>query len=688
MSPMTQITQLFRRTLLALLLLPLAALAQTGNSIDTLQIGQHDGMTVVKIGLRQALTAPPSSFSVADPARIVFDFPQASNGLGRNVQQADQGDLRSVNIVQAGDRTRLVLNLKKMAPFETKIEGGFVLVTLQSTAAPSTSTAVAEKPAQHFPEVKGRDAGEHSIRDITFRRGAAGDGVVTVDLVDANTAIDVRQQGTNLIIDFQKTKLPENLRRKLDVMDFATPVTTVTTTTVGENVRVTITPTGLWEHAAYQTDNQFVVQVKPVKEDPNKMFQGSQQRGYQGEKISLNFQNIPLRELLYVFADITGFNIVVADNVAGSVSLRLNDVPWDQALEIVMQQQNLAMRKNGNVMQIGRAAELARQEEEALKAKAALSDLEPLKQETFQINYHKADAIFKVLSDQTKKESVLSKRGSVVMDSYTNKLFVTDTPSRLEDLRKLINAIDIPSRQVLIEAKFVQASKTFTQTLGAKLSFTNTKTTLFGRSNGVETLMADAANPMSFSPGIPGGNTLRFALFNAAATRIINLELQASEQDSNSKTISSPRVVAENNSSAKIADGTTFYMTIPASGNTAASSVTIDATLSLTVTPQITPDGKVKMKLQIAKKSLAGASAAGVNVRNSEVSTDATVENGGTLILGGVSSAETSETVDKVPFLGDIPILGALFRSKNTTSTDGELLVFITPRILDQKLAF
>ena len=687
MSPMTTITKFFRRTLGVLLFLPLVVFAQAGNSIDTLQVGQHDGMVVIKIGLRQALTAPPSSFSVADPARIVFDFPQATNGLGRNVQQADQGDLRSINVVQAGDRTRMVLNLKKMAPFETKVDGAFVLITLQAASGQTTSAAIAEKPVQHFPEVKGKDSEEHSIRDIAFRRGAAGEGIVTIDLADANTGIDVRQQGTSLVVEFQKTKLPETLRRKMDVMDFATPVTTVTTATLGENVRVTIAPTGLWEHAAYQTDNQFVVQVKPVKEDPNKLFQGTQQRGYQGEKISLNFQNIPLRELLYVFADITGFNIVVADNVAGSVSLRLNDVPWDQALEIVMQQQNLAMRKNGNVMQIGRAAELTKQEEEALKARQALGDIEPTKTESFQINYQKADAISKLLTDP--KQPVLSKRGTAVVDAYTNRVFITDTPGRLNDVRQLISAIDIPARQVLIEAKFVQASKNFTETLGAKLSFTNTKTTLFGRSNGVETLMADATNPMSFSPGIPGGNTLRFALFNASATRIINLELQASEQESHAKTISSPRVVAENNSSAKIADGTTFYMTIPASGNTAASSVTIDATLSLTVTPQITPDGKVKMKLVIAKKSLAGApSAAGVNVRSSEVSTDATVDNGGTLILGGVSSAETSETVDKVPFLGDIPILGALFRSKNTTSTDGELLVFITPRILDQKLAF
>lgn len=685
MSPIEDMITIIRRASLALLLLPCLAVAQP-NSIDTLQVGQHDGQTVVKIGLSQALTAPPSSFSVADPARIVFDFPQASNGLGRNVQQVDQGDLRSVNIVQAGDRTRMVLNLKKMTTFETKLEGGFVLVTLQSSAAAPPPVPAGDRPMQHFPEVKGKAEQEHSIRDITFRRGAAGEGVVTVDLADANTGIDVRTQGSNLIVDFQKTKVPENLRRKLDVMDFATPVTTVTTSTVGESVRVTITPTGLWEHAAYQTDNQFVVQVKPLKEDPNKLFKGAQQRGYQGEKISLNFQNIPARELLYVFADITGFNIIVADNVAGNVSIRLNDVPWDQALEIVMQQLSLAYRKEGNVMRIGRATDIAKQEEDRLKAEQALSDVVEMKLESFQINYQTAANIVKMLTDP--KQPVLSKRGTAVTDAYTNRVFVNDTPSRLDAVRALIAAIDIPARQVLIEAKFVVALKSFAQNLGARLSFANTKDT-FLRRRDPSILAADAASPMTFQPGYSGGNTFRFALFNVDHTRIINLEIEASEQDTTAKTISSPRVVAENNAPAKISSGTTYYMTIPASGNTQASSVTIDATLALTVTPQITPDGRVKMKLQVQDKGLAGApTLAGVNVSTREISTDATVDNGGTLVLGGVSKVEVSETVDKVPFLGDLPLLGALFRTKGTTSSDTELLVFITPRILDQKIAF
>lgn len=684
-------TQFLRRWLTAFLLLPVLAVAQSGpapssNSIDSLQVAQQGGTMIVKVGLRQPLTAPPSSFSVADPARIVFDFPQAVNGLGRSLQPVDQGELRNINIVQAGDRTRMVFNLKQMAPFETRLEGNDLLISLRGTGTAVTAAPAADKPAQHFAEVKGREQQEHAIRDLAFRRSAAGEGVVTIDLADSGTGIDVRQQGNNLVVEFLKAKLPENLRRKLDVTDFATPISSVTATSLGENVRVVIAASGLWEHAAYQTDNQFVVQVKPIKEDPNKLFQGSQQRGYQGEKISLNFQNIPVRELLYVFADITGFNIFVADNVAGSVSLRLNDVPWDQALEIVMQQQNLAMRKNGNVIQIGRAAELAKQEEDSLKARQALTDLEPTKTESFQVNYQKADAISRLLTDP--KQPVLSKRGTAVVDAYTNRIFVTDTPGRLNDVRQLVSAIDIPARQVLIEAKFVQATKDFNDALGARLSFTNTKGTLFGRSGGNDILMADGSNPMTFSPSTPGGSTLRFALFNADATRIINLELQASERDSRAKTISSPRVVAENNSSAKIADGTTFYLTIPASGNQAATSTTIDATLSLTVTPQITPDGKVKMKLQIAKKSLVGVSASGANVRNSEVTTDATVDNGGTLILGGVTVSDQSETVDKVPFLGDIPILGSLFRYKTSVDNNSELLVFITPRVLDQKVGF
>lgn len=721
MSPMTNIAELFRRAFLALLILPLVVFAQAGNSIDTLQTGQHDGLTVIKIGLRQALTSPPSSFSVADPARIVFDFPQASNGLGRNVQQADQGELRSINIVQAGDRTRMVLNLKKMTPFETKIEGEFVVVTLQSGAVQPTPATVADKPAQHFPEVKGKDAGDHSVRNITFRRGAAGDGVVTIDLADANTGVDVRQQGNNLIVDFQKTKLPESLRRKIDVMDFATPVTAVTTAEVGENVRVTIAQTGLWEHSAYQTDNQFVVQVKPLKDDPNKLFQGSQQRGYQGEKISLNFQNIPLRELLYVFADITGFNIVVSDNVTGNVSLRLNDVPWDQALEMVMQQYGLAKVKDGNVVQIDTVANFVKKNDEKAKAKKAADDVEAIVSETFRINYQKPADIHKKLLEA----KYVTPRGKAIVDEHTRQIFVSETPSNLDLIRDFLRKVDVQNRQVLIEAKYVAASENFGQELGVKLAFTNNKQTylrrgepsilmgqpeityktvqvdpttgtatvvdtgpteLFQRFDGVTSSLTQAdpaaAKPMLLSSGLPGGDQLKLSLFNAAVSRVLDLELRAAESDGKTKSIASPRVVTYDNGTANISDGSTLYL--PTTSSTGqVTQLAINANLSLSVTPQITPDGQILMKgLKITRNRPGAVSGASAQVFTSEVTTDVMVENGGTIVLGGVTTSDDTQNVQKVPFLGDLPVIGALFRHNNVTKNRTELLVFITPRIL------
>lgn len=686
MSPMTQIIQLFRRTLSALLLLPLAAFAQTGNSIDTLQIGQHDGMTVVKIGLRQALTAPPSSFSVADPARIVFDFPQASNGLGRNVQQADQGDLRSVNIVQAGDRTRLVLNLKKMAPFETKMEKGFFLIALQSATPEASQAAAVEKPMQRFPEVKNGDASNHFIRDVSFRRGKAGDGMVIIDLADSNTGIDVRQQGSKLVIDFEKTRLPENLRRQMDVMDFATPVKTVTTAPLGENVRVTISSAGMWEHSAYQTENQFIVQIKPLKEDPNKLIQGTQQSGYQGEKISLNFQNIPLRELLYVFADITGFNIIVADNVMGNVSLRLNDVPWDQALEMVMQQYGLMKVKDGNVVQIDTVASFVKKNDEKAKAKMAQEQAEGLVSETFRVNYQKPADVLKKLQEA----KYITPRGKALVDEHTRQIFVVETPTNLDNIREFLRKVDVQNRQVLIEAKYVSASENFGRDLGVKLGFTNYDQMVLrrgeqgilwgGRPDGVG--QPSSTGGLTMSSGLPGGDQLKLSLFNAAVTRILDLELRAAETDGRTRSIASPRVVTYDNGSANISDGSTLYL--PTTGaNGQVTQLAVNATLSMTVVPQITPDGQILMKgLAITRNRPGAVSGASAQVFTSTVTTDVMVENGGTIVLGGVTTSDDTENVQKVPLLGDLPFVGSLFRFTNTTKSRTELLVFITPRIL------
>jgi type IV pilus assembly protein PilQ len=709
MTPITRIKKILIGAASALFILPSIAVAQTpasGNSIDNLQVAQQDNLTVVKIQLRQPLSAPPSSFSVADPARIVFDFPQSSNGLGRSSQEADQGDLRSMNVVQAGDRTRLVLNLKKMVPFETKLDGSTVLITLQSGAVQTTAAATApEKPAQHFPEIKAREADEHAIKDISFRRNADGAGAITIDLTDANTGIDVKKQANTLIVEFQKTKLPDSLRKKLDVIDFATPVSAVATTTFGESVRVAITSTGLWEHAAYQSDNQFVVQVKPIKEDPNKLFQGSGQQGYQGEKITLNFQNIPIRELLYVFSDITGLNIVVGDNVAGNVSLRLNDVPWDQALEIVMQQRSLAMVKNGNVLQIDTVQNIAAKNDERTKARKAQDEADAQSTETFRINYQKPADILKKLTDS----KFVTARGRAVVDDYTRQIFVTETPANLDLIRDFIQKVDVKNRQVLIEAKYVAASESYGRDLGVKLSFTNNKQTpltggqspiYIGQPATTEGIMTEqltnsngstsfypiaggtAAKPTLLDSGLPGGNQLKLSLFNAAVTRILDLELRAAETDGRTKSIASPRVVTYDNGTANISDGSTLYLpTTSATG--VVTQLAINANLSLVVTPQITPDGQILMKgLAITRNRPGAVSGTSAQVFTSTVTTDVMVENGGTIVLGGITTADDTENVAKVPLLGDLPVVGNLFRSTTTTRSRTELLVFITPRIL------
>lgn len=730
--------------------------ASANNSIETLQVAQQGGNTVVKLGLKQALGAVPPSFSVASPARVVFDFAGTANGLGRTVQQVNEGDLRSINIVQVGDRTRLVLNLKQMGTYQTRSEGNAFVITL----TPGSPTEAAAPAVQHFVSSRPSDSAK-AVRDIRFRRGKAGEGLVTVDLSDADVGIDVRQQGPNLIVEFQKVQLPENLRRRLDVSDFATPVTTVNTTRQGENARVVISPQGLWEHTAYQSDNQFVVEVKPIKEDPSKLFQGSQRQGYQGEKISLNFQNIPLRELLHVFADITNFNIVVSDSVAGNVSLRLNDVPWDQALEIVLKQKGLAMRKNGNVIWIAPGDELAAREKLELETKAAIAELEPVRTESFQLNYQKADIVEKMLRGvstaggpgassayapppapgQKNSARILSDRGSVLFDQRTNKLFVSDTPTKLAEIRSLLAEIDVPVRQVLIEARIVEADNTFSKSLGARIGGADlqgltTGHKLYGvnnprwgiagsqeyvnyhaqnsapvlpimtwNNNGQVTYDTAATTSgingtTSLSGNVSGGSTFvnlpianaagnfALALFNRSKTQLLTLEISAMEADGKGKTISSPRVLTADQVEAVIEDGQEIpYWSASSSGATTVSYR--KAVLSLNVRPQITPDGRVLMKLAVNKDNVnpSLSTSYGLAIDTKNVKTDVLVDNGGTVVIGGIYVQEERNTVTKVPLLGDVPILGHLFRKNDRTDNRRELLVFVTPRIVSDSLA-
>jgi type IV pilus assembly protein PilQ len=674
------------------------------NAVETLQVSQQAGSTIVKITMKQALATPPASFSIASPARIAFDLPATANALGRTSQQFNEGEVRSVNIVQVGDRTRLVLNLNKMTTYVARLDGKALFVTL---AAKEPGEAAGAPVVAHFAEAPPH-ASPQSVRDISFHRGKDGEARISVDLSDPNVGIDIRQQGSNLVVDFVKTSLPEKLRRRLDVTDFATPVTTVNTATQGENTRMIISPRGLWEHNAYQSDNQFVIEIKRVIEDPNKLVQGSR-GGYKGEKLSLNFQNVEVRSVLQVIADFTNFNIITSDTVSGNLTLRLKDVPWDQALDIILQAKGLDMRKSGNVIWIAPRDELATKEKAELESKVQIGDLEPIRTETFQINYQKAEDVQAFLKN--KEQTIMSKRGSVIADKRSNKIFVSDTATRLEDVRRVISEIDVAARQVLIEARIVEASDTFSKSIGARLGLhdmgggnnllgTNARYTIggsladtgfhTGQASTVPDFLANSTNvnlPANSLGGVAPG-AFSFILFNSAKTQFLNLELSALEADGKGKVVSSPRVVTANQVEALIEQGVEIpYQSASSSGATAVQFR--KANLSLKVTPQITPDGRIMMALDINKdtpNTQLSTGGNGVAIDTKHIKTDVLIENGGTVVIGGIYTQETTTTTDRIPVLGDIPYLGFLFRTTGNVNNKTELLVFITPKIVSDAL--
>ncbi|HEV3007429.1 MAG TPA: type IV pilus secretin PilQ family protein, partial [Burkholderiales bacterium] len=622
------------------------------------------------------------------------------NALGRSSQDIGQGELRSMNIVQGADRTRLVLNLRNPRGHEAAIEGNTLVITLAEPPVAQTGTAA----VAHFAE--GRQDAKHAVRDIDFRRGRAGEGRVIVDLSDTTTGIDIRVQGQNIIVDFLKASLPENLRRRLDVIDFGTPVNTVSTFPQGDNVRMVIEPKGQWEHNAYQSDTQFVLEVKPLVADPAR---AAAQRGrYTGERLSLNFQNVEVRAVLNVIADFTDLNIITSDTVTGNITLRLRDVPWDQALEIILQTRGLDSRRSGNVIWIAPRDELATREKLQLEAANQISDLEQTRTESFQMYYQRATDVQKLLSDPTQR--ILSKRGSAVVDARTNTLFVQDTPSRLEEVRRLLAKIDIAVRQVMIEARIVEASDSFSRNLGVRLGLHDQSSTghrVLGQNSPrflVGPSMADTGfhtGQVVTNPTFPGdlnnvnlpavglsnfaAGQISLSLFNSAANRFLNLELSALEADGKGKIIASPRVLTADQVEAIIEQGTEIpYQTATSSGATALSFR--KAVLSLKVKPQITPDGNVIMTLDINKDQPGQLVPGGVQINTKHVKTEVLVENGGTVVLGGIYEQNDRTDVTKIPFLGDLPVLGWLF--KNTASTSGktELLIFITPRIVNERL--
>ena len=700
-----------RRALLGLVALAgaIPLLAHAENSIQAVSGSVQGGLEVIRIELAEPLAAVPAGFSIQSPARIALDFQGVGNSLGRSAIEINLGNMRSANVIQAGERTRVVLNLKTPTAYKAELQGNSLLIVLDSQAVATPSVAAA--PA--FAENRNRDA--LPLKDIDFRRGSDNAGRIVVGLANNDVGVDIRQQGKTVVVEFLKTALPEGLRRRLDVTDFGTPVQTVTTSQVGDKVRMVVEPTGQWEQSAYQSDNQFVLEIRPQKTDPDKLTQGT---GFNGEKLSLNFQNIEIRSLLQVIADFTNFNVVTSDTVTGSVTLRLKDVPWDQALDIILQAKSLGVRKTGNVLLIAPKDELAAKDKQELEARVAIQSLEPVRTQSFQINYAKATEIAAQISGGSTGNAggaggaggagaasvivarILSSRGSVIAEPRTNQLFVTDIPSRLEQVQSFISKLDIAVRQVLIEARIVEASDTFGRALGVRLGGGQ-----IGPEGAFTSSSINVAAGTSYS-SVPGANTsgnfvnlpastlgvanaaasFAVSIFNASANRFLNLELSALEADGKGKIVSSPRVVTADQVKALIEQGTEFpYQTATSSGAT--SLAFRKANLKLEVTPQITPEGNIILELDVNKDSRGETTAAGIAIDTKHIRTQVLVENGGTVVIGGIFTLEETNNETKVPLLGDVPYLGNLFKSRTRTSRKQEMLVFITPKMITDRTA-
>jgi type IV pilus assembly protein PilQ len=709
---MTRLTHLACGLLLAL---GAGGVLAQDNAIESISANQQGGNVVLNVLMKEAPQKAPIGFAITNPARIALDFGATANATGRNAQEINLGDVRGVNVVQAGARTRLVLNLQRPLNYATAISGRSVIVTVEG----SGGVAQAAAPRAPAPAAGRPAAAPQLLRDLDFRRGSNGEGRIVVDLPNGQVGVDVRQAGNQIQVDFMKTGLPPSLRRRLDVTDFGTPVSRITTTTQGENVHMLIDAQGNWEQSVYQSDTQLVIDVKPVKEDPNRLAQGPQ--GYKGEKVSFNFQNIDVRAALQAVADISGLNIIASDSVSGSLTLQLKQVPWDQALDVIMQAKGLDMRKNGNVMWIAPKEELLTKEKLELEQKAQISDLEPLRSEIFQLNYQKAEAFRTVFGlDQNggaagdTRNRVLSRRGSAIIDPRTNQLFVTDVAAKIEDIRKLIQKVDIRTKQVLVEARLVEANDGFSRNLGVKLGFAdmrgirggdagyqvngNQRVAIGGNLTGIgEATNQVALSQNSFAntqlvnlPAAPINGvtapTIAFSLFSSAANRFLNLELSALEADGKGKIISSPRVVTEDNVMAVIEQGVELpYQQATSSGAT--SIAFRKANLRLEVTPQVTPDGNVVLDVDVAKDSKGESTTAGFAVNTQHVKTKVMVENGGTVVLGGIYQQSETTDVSKVPLMGDLPVVGNLFKSTARSTSKTELLIFITPKIVADRAA-
>lgn len=687
------LSKIFRVCLLiGIIVIPSLSLAEDQSELSNKILGVDfsslpGGRVVVRIKTSEPLANPPAGFALSNPARVALDFPKVANGLSKNNIEAGQGVLKNISLAKAKDRTRIVLNLAKNVGFETSLEGSEVKVTLQANEI----SAVNEHETKFAEAVLG--AQQNGITNVDFARGKNGEGRIVVDLSDPNVGINIKQKGKTIVAEFSNTEVPESLQRRLNVTNFNTPVVYVDTIKQGNGGKIVIEPKGNWEHSAYQTDKKFIIDVRQVVEDPNKLVHGNKP-GYAGEKLSLNFQNIEVRSVLQVIADFTGLNIITSDTVGGNLTLRLKDVPWDQALDIITQSKGLGMRKTGNVILIAPADEINAKERQALEARQQIDDLEPLKTEVYTLKYMKADALKAILTDS--KQKILSKRGSAVLDPRTNTVFVQDTPKYLEQVQAIINKTDIPVKQVMIESRLVLADERFGKSLGArfgvnKINDSGNNRYFIGDTVANSGLIGTSTRPIpqglqSNLPVAGSFGNFAFSFFRLPAGLLLNLELNALESDKRGKVVSSPRVTTANQNKATIKQGVQIpYREASSSG---AATVTFkDAVLSLDVTPQITPDDKIIMDLMINKDRVGQIFDNVPSIDTQSIQTQVLVANGETAVLGGIFEETQRNDVDKVPFFGDLPVMGTFFKRRIRQEDKTELLIFVTPKIMDESLS-
>ncbi len=692
--------------LLATLFFLLVSSTAFANSLKNISFNALPGERVeIQLSMTEA-AALPNTFTIDQPARIALDFPNTNVALDKKTHEINIGIARSLTAVEAGGRTRVVINLAKLTEYDTTVEGNNVFITIGGSGKKKHGTF--NRP------VLSKQGIIEKIADIDFRRGSKGEGRVIIKLTDPNTPVDIVKRGTKVLVTIKNNKLSTKLERRLDVIDFATPVQTVDAFNQGTDTKIIITSAGKYEHLAYQTNDLLTIDVKKeIKLSEDEAKKRRKNYVYSGERLSLNFQNIEVRAVLQLIADFTGINMVTSDTVDGELTLRLKNVPWDQALDIILKTKGLDKRQNGNVMLIAPAEEMAQRDKIELEARKSIQELAPIISQTIQVNYSSALDFVKLIygrstgvggsasSGSTSKQSgYLSPRGRASLDKRSNKLIIFDIQEKVDAILAMVKELDIPNRQVLIESRIVIAGTTFGKELGVRFGFNRSTSANTGQPNqagiGISNTVTNAdsvrqgtqpsaANRLNVNLPSPSSfGTVALALARLPFGTLLDLELSAAQAEGRSETVSAPRLITANNNKAYIKQG----FEVPYASQTASGATDIEfkeAVLKLEVTPQITPDDNIIMQL-LVKKDRPDFSQPGPPIQKREVKTQVRVRNGETIVLGGIYEHTSTDNIAKVPFFGDLPIIGGLFRSHQESNDKSELLIFVTPKIISDNL--